>query len=609
MRADTSKRTKEMACSKVPPIPPPRINASSKALPPANLNQQTISPCAEFPPPPPEFLEQTCSARKIQPPQTLALNECVHHPEVAKERTKSEVEKEVYGQSAATTEYNEYVEKQNALESFRVHDNNEKNSVASAKNDASIVTFNEEVIQNGATRKKQASDAKVVSPHSSTLTLLNQEDAAFMNTVASFLDDNQNDSDAEKRQSILSSLTFIDCGDFRYMDDSSITLETPTPPSGVYEKSEQNWTSQLHSLIQQLLITQQQSSETQSRIPLIQQLSCQLLIQQQQILLQQAMLAQLQMPNIASPMEFQTNPKCPCMSASSSSHSVKTNCKVPQSTPVQSEVNLEVQSAPKADIDLSLCIEPKSYQHGDEGCKRSKSMDETTLFRVESTNTSPDPLSGQRVSSADKEDNTLNKNIISSIQNVQDEENGDSTYYLQNVSRTFDDLERPNPITSEISGDPHPSSSRGSRSTEAQATLNKVAVSNSNDVIGKADVSEKDNCEQPKQKPRSLVKSFGKRMRRKRHKEGRQKSKSENRARKALRTISFILGAFVICWTPYHILAMIEGFCQCINGHVYMFAYFLCYANSPINPFCYALANQQFKKTFTRIIKGDLHMT
>lgn len=92
----------------------------------------------------------------------------------------------------------------------------------------------------------------------------------------------------------------------------------------------------------------------------------------------------------------------------------------------------------------------------------------------------------------------------------------------------------------------------------------------------------------------------------------RQKSKSENRARKALRTISFILGAFVICWTPYHIFALVEGFCTqppCINPHIYMFSYFLCYTNSPLNPFCYALANQQFKKTFTRILRGDLHLT
>ncbi|XP_042240592.1 muscarinic acetylcholine receptor M3-like [Homarus americanus] len=110
---------------------------------------------------------------------------------------------------------------------------------------------------------------------------------------------------------------------------------------------------------------------------------------------------------------------------------------------------------------------------------------------------------------------------------------------------------------------------------------------------------------------KGIVKSFRSLKKKKKKSEGekRHRSKSENRANKALRTISIILGAFVACWTPYHILAIAEGFCQCTNTHVYMFAYFLCYANSPINPFCYALANQQFKKTFMRILKGDLHIT
>lgn len=114
---------------------------------------------------------------------------------------------------------------------------------------------------------------------------------------------------------------------------------------------------------------------------------------------------------------------------------------------------------------------------------------------------------------------------------------------------------------------------------------------------------------------RDFIRSIGKRLKGRKKIPlvgGRQKSKSENRARKAFRTISFILGAFVLCWTPYHVLALVEGFCidpPCTNVHLYLFSYFLCYANSPINPFCYALANQQFKKTFTRILRGDLHMT
>ncbi|GAA33618.2 muscarinic acetylcholine receptor [Clonorchis sinensis] len=91
-----------------------------------------------------------------------------------------------------------------------------------------------------------------------------------------------------------------------------------------------------------------------------------------------------------------------------------------------------------------------------------------------------------------------------------------------------------------------------------------------------------------------------------------ERGRRENRARKALRTITFILGAFVLCWTPYHVVIIIKGICDdvrtdttCVNDVLYSITYWLCYMNSPINPFCYALANAQFKKTFSRILHGD----
>ncbi|KAF5405919.1 putative muscarinic acetylcholine receptor gar-2 [Paragonimus heterotremus] len=89
-------------------------------------------------------------------------------------------------------------------------------------------------------------------------------------------------------------------------------------------------------------------------------------------------------------------------------------------------------------------------------------------------------------------------------------------------------------------------------------------------------------------------------------------SHNRRHARKALRTISFILGAFMICWIPYHIIMMIKGFCDdlstqssCVSHHLYNLTYWLCYMNSPINPFCYALSNTSFRRTFFRILKGN----
>ena len=91
-----------------------------------------------------------------------------------------------------------------------------------------------------------------------------------------------------------------------------------------------------------------------------------------------------------------------------------------------------------------------------------------------------------------------------------------------------------------------------------------------------------------------------------------QQIRCDNRTRKALRTITIILGAFACCFIPWHVLSLIIGFAcgdptvPCVvPPTLYDISYWLCYLNSPINPFCYAFANQQFKKTFIRILRLD----
>ncbi|CAI9742342.1 muscarinic acetylcholine receptor DM1-like [Octopus vulgaris] len=73
--------------------------------------------------------------------------------------------------------------------------------------------------------------------------------------------------------------------------------------------------------------------------------------------------------------------------------------------------------------------------------------------------------------------------------------------------------------------------------------------------------------------------------------------------KKAAKTLTAILLVFIITWTPYNIFAVLQVFCEgCINNTVYAIGYWLCYLNSTINPFCYALCNVNFRTAFMRII-------
>ncbi|XP_077984775.1 muscarinic acetylcholine receptor M2-like [Glandiceps talaboti] len=81
------------------------------------------------------------------------------------------------------------------------------------------------------------------------------------------------------------------------------------------------------------------------------------------------------------------------------------------------------------------------------------------------------------------------------------------------------------------------------------------------------------------------------------------------RERKALTTLSAILGTFIVCWTPYSVFVIVLGICpSCIDPKLYAFSYWLCYINSACNPLCYAFSNLQFRAAFKRILTCRRHV-
>uniref|UniRef100_A0AAN0N7A8 Muscrinic acethylcholine receptor-like GPCR protein n=1 Tax=Polyphagotarsonemus latus TaxID=1204166 RepID=A0AAN0N7A8_9ACAR len=81
--------------------------------------------------------------------------------------------------------------------------------------------------------------------------------------------------------------------------------------------------------------------------------------------------------------------------------------------------------------------------------------------------------------------------------------------------------------------------------------------------------------------------------------------------RKAAKTLSAILLAFIFTWTPYNVVALLNSLLvnkdnleeDFIPKPIWLFSYYLCYINSTVNPLCYALCNASFRRTYIRILK------
>lgn len=85
-----------------------------------------------------------------------------------------------------------------------------------------------------------------------------------------------------------------------------------------------------------------------------------------------------------------------------------------------------------------------------------------------------------------------------------------------------------------------------------------------------------------------------------------QNSADSKRERKAAKTLAIITGAFVCCWLPFFIVAILLPTCSScdISPLIISFFLWLGYFNSTLNPIIYTIFSPEFRHAFKRILCG-----
>lgn len=78
------------------------------------------------------------------------------------------------------------------------------------------------------------------------------------------------------------------------------------------------------------------------------------------------------------------------------------------------------------------------------------------------------------------------------------------------------------------------------------------------------------------------------------------------RERKAAKTLAIITGAFVVCWLPFFITALLLPLCpSCgISDTLASLFLWLGYFNSALNPIIYTVFSPEFRNAFKRMLCG-----
>ncbi|XP_069830304.1 trace amine-associated receptor 4-like [Dendropsophus ebraccatus] len=85
------------------------------------------------------------------------------------------------------------------------------------------------------------------------------------------------------------------------------------------------------------------------------------------------------------------------------------------------------------------------------------------------------------------------------------------------------------------------------------------------------------------------------------------RKKNVNAENKAARTLSLVMGVFILCWLPFFILTVADPYLNfVISDDIYNIVLWLGYFNSAFNPIIYGLFYPWFKRSFLLILTGKI---